>query len=341
MKNNSYDKKIFRLLFILNRLANQEIVATTSLAEEFNVTVRTVQRDLELLSMTGFPLSLNNGTYKFEEGFSLRKISVTPEEKFLLMLFYRLFSQTDKPFIDIAKNLLDKVLVSSDKKDILFNEISSKYKKNVLKEEFTNFSDSLAVRLENCKYPQSFVEKVDSYLAKIKEKINALNTKDKVGIKAEFTRQYENNKPVATMWVPKSYFNDNTAKYDFSTHKKEREFTVRTHLPGKFRKSFRISLHLDMFFNFWGVHFKARQITCFDDFAAHLGFPKELKLFDYDSAHGTRGNKHQLLITHGSLNWEKEIPLLREEIKPFLNKKSGIPWSKSWDERKKKWKTIR
>ena len=230
---NDYDKKLFRFVYILNRLSNREKVTTANLAREFNVTVRTAQRDLGLLSLTGFPVSLDNGTYKFEEGFSLRRISVTPEEKFLLMLFYRLFSQTDKPFIDTAKNLLDKVLVSSDKKDILFDEISSQYKKNILKDEFTNFSDSLAVRLENCKYPRSFVEKVDAYLAEVKDKIQALNTRDKVDIKVEFTRQYENNKPIATIWVPKSYFKDNTAKYDFSTHNKEREFTIRTHLPGE------------------------------------------------------------------------------------------------------------
>jgi len=259
----------------------------------------------------------------------------------LLMLFYRLFSQTDHPLNITAKNLLDKVLVATDKKDILYNEISTRYKKKVLKEEFTNFSDLLAVRLENCKYPRSFIQKVDDYLAVIEEKVKELRVKEKVAIRAKFTRLYENNKPIATISIPKSYFKDNTAKYDFSTHNQEREFTIRTHLPGKFRKSFRISLHLDMFFNFWGTHFKARQITCFDDFAAYLGFPTELKLFDYDSAHGARGNKHQLLITHGSLNWEKEIPLSRQEIKPFLNKKSGLPCSRSWDARNKRWKVKR
>ena len=54
MKNDSYDKKIFRLVYILNKLSNREKITTANLSHEFNVTVRTVQRDLELLSMTGF-----------------------------------------------------------------------------------------------------------------------------------------------------------------------------------------------------------------------------------------------------------------------------------------------
>ena len=74
MKNNSYDKKIFRLMFILNRLSSKEAITTPGLAQEFNVTTRTVQRDLELLSQTGFPLFFDNGTYKFTDGFSIRKI---------------------------------------------------------------------------------------------------------------------------------------------------------------------------------------------------------------------------------------------------------------------------
>ncbi|MBU0896722.1 MAG: HTH domain-containing protein, partial [Candidatus Omnitrophica bacterium] len=56
MKNKSYDKKIFRLLFILNKLETRKKVSTSDLAKEFNVSLRTVQRDIELLSMAGFPL---------------------------------------------------------------------------------------------------------------------------------------------------------------------------------------------------------------------------------------------------------------------------------------------
>ena len=341
MKNNSYDKKMFRVFYVLNRLSNGEPVTAVGLASEFGVTVRTVQRDLELLLTTGFPLRFDGRAYSFEEGFSLRKISVTPEEKFLLMLFYKLFSQTEKPLNSTAKNLLNKVIATSEDKSKRSSERSIEAKRKILKEEFTNFSDLLASRLEDSEYPRTLIDKVDACSAEMKEKVRTLSIRDKVAIIIQTTGQYENDKPIASIRVPKAYFKDKTAKFDFSPKERNREFTVITHLPSKFHKKFRVSLRLDMFFSFWGTHFKVKQITCFDNFAAYLGFPRNLKRFNYDASYGARNNKHQVLLTRAALIWEKEIPLSREEMKPFLNKKSGTLWSKSWDEKKKKWKIKR
>ena len=73
-KNKDYDKRIFRLLYILNKLDSSKSVSTKELAEEFNVSIRTVQRDLELLNLSGFLLtSPQRGFYKFEDGYSLKK----------------------------------------------------------------------------------------------------------------------------------------------------------------------------------------------------------------------------------------------------------------------------
>ena len=48
-----YDRRIFRLMFILRELRKTKIVCTKGLAREFNVTSRTVQRDIELLQSLG------------------------------------------------------------------------------------------------------------------------------------------------------------------------------------------------------------------------------------------------------------------------------------------------
>jgi len=292
------------------------------------------------LLTTGFPLRFDGRAYTFEEGFSLRKISVTPEEKFLLMLFYKLFSQTEKHLNSTAKNLLSKVLATSESKSGR-SDRSIDAKREILKEEFTNFSDLLAVRLEDSECPRPLIVKADACLAEIKEKVRVLSVRDKVAIRIQTTGQYENEKPIASIRAPKAYFRDETAKFDFSSQERDREFTISTHLPSKFRKSFRISLRLDMFFNFWGTHFKTKQISCFDGFAERLGFPKRLKRFNYDASYGASNNNHRLLITRAALIWEKEIPLSREEMKPFLNKKSGTLWSRSWDKKKKGWKIER
>ena len=96
-KNKSYDKKIFRLFYILNRLDTSKDVTTRELSEEFDVTYRTVQRDLQLLNITGFPIvTSEKGHHSFLEGFSLKKMLLTKEEsigeKSKIALHYR----TDK-----------------------------------------------------------------------------------------------------------------------------------------------------------------------------------------------------------------------------------------------------
>ena len=66
MNYKSYDKRIFRLIYTLNKLDNGASVSTKELANEFNVSTRTIQRDIELLNMAGFPMmSVNKGKYNF------------------------------------------------------------------------------------------------------------------------------------------------------------------------------------------------------------------------------------------------------------------------------------
>gem|GEM_PF-4854342 len=311
---------MFRFVSILTKLSNKERVTTVGLARDFDVTKRTIQRDMELLCQMYWPIRFCDGFYKFVEGFSLRKIAVTPEEKLLLTLFYRLFSQAGRPLSTTAKSLLDKVLVSSDVSEQLLNQQTVE----IIKKEFGDFSTQLAVRLENNKCPQSFIAKIDEYLIKAEEKLKKLSAKDGVTIQLEPTKRYESGVPIAVITIPKSYFKDEINKYDFSTHEDKREFKLIPHLPNKYFKSFRVSLDLHMAFNFWGTHLETRQITCFDHLAECLGFPKKSKLFNYSCSHGADNGKDKVLITTASLRWEREIPMPSEDLKPLLNKSGGL-----------------
>lgn len=58
----SYDRKLFRLFFVLNELSTNRIARTRDLAEELNVSARTVQRDVELLQMMGECIDYDMGT---------------------------------------------------------------------------------------------------------------------------------------------------------------------------------------------------------------------------------------------------------------------------------------
>lgn len=57
------DMKIDRLLGIIISLLNQEAMTARQLAEKFEVSARTIQRDMESISMAGVPIVSNTGLY--------------------------------------------------------------------------------------------------------------------------------------------------------------------------------------------------------------------------------------------------------------------------------------
>ncbi|TRZ51756.1 MAG: WYL domain-containing protein [Dehalococcoidia bacterium] len=111
-KTKNYDKKIFRLLFALNKLDRGGKVSTSELSKEFNVSQRTVQRDLELLNMAGFPLAAldDKGQHAFAEGFSLKKLMLTKEEASLLSFMLEVSKSLGRDFEESFGQLLKKVL---------------------------------------------------------------------------------------------------------------------------------------------------------------------------------------------------------------------------------------
>jgi predicted DNA-binding transcriptional regulator YafY len=115
MKNKNYDKKIFRLVSILNKLNGGGKVRSSQLAEEFNVSIRSVQRDLDLLNLTGFPLDTpEKGIYSFMPGFSLRKLMLTNEEASLLTFFHEIADSLGKNFSESFRSLVSKVLAKEE-----------------------------------------------------------------------------------------------------------------------------------------------------------------------------------------------------------------------------------
>ena len=111
-KPKNYDKKIFRLLYALNKLDTGGKVSTRELCREFNVSQRTVQRDLELLNMAGFPLAAldNKGQHAFAEGFSLKKLMLSKEEASLLSFMLEVSKSLGRDFEESFGKLLKKVL---------------------------------------------------------------------------------------------------------------------------------------------------------------------------------------------------------------------------------------
>jgi len=114
-KDKHYDKKIFRIIYVLNKLDGGGRVSTRELAEEFNVSIRTVQRDLELVNSAGFPivpLEGPKGTYTFLDGFSLKRMLLSEEEASLLSFLYEiahsLGTELEESFRELFKRVLTR-----------------------------------------------------------------------------------------------------------------------------------------------------------------------------------------------------------------------------------------
>jgi len=110
MPAKNHDSKIFRIIAILKKLDARERVTSRTLAEEFNVNVRTIQRDINLLNITGFPIfSDESGYYSFMEDFSLANIATSKEEASLLSLLNEISASLGKDFEKSFETILRKV----------------------------------------------------------------------------------------------------------------------------------------------------------------------------------------------------------------------------------------
>jgi hypothetical protein len=319
MKNKSYDKKIFRLFHALQRLNGGDFFKTSELAREFNVTARTVQRDLELLDSAGFPLVYENDGYRFMDGFSLQKITVTPAERFLLNSFFNLFSKAGAPLDGVASGFLSKLL-SIPKESCSGRQLDTQ-RKAIIKKEVNELSKAIEAKLEDLTFPTPFKRKVDEFLNLIENKMGGLKKSTRVDMTR--SRTYCQREPVATITIAKTYFDDPHRNLDYSAEK-NRVFKIKFLLPNQFFKSFRAVLKVDLNFRFWGPHLKAKTITHFDEFAAYLGFSKDEKEFHYEASYGSNSKRAEVLITRASISWQETIPMSKEIVKPFLKKTGGI-----------------
>ena len=60
--------KIDRLLSIIVILLNKDIITARELADRFEVSIRTIYRDIETINLAGIPIVSNQGKYR---GFSI------------------------------------------------------------------------------------------------------------------------------------------------------------------------------------------------------------------------------------------------------------------------------
>ena len=115
---HDYDTILKRLTIILSRLNSGEALSVKALAEEFNVSERTIQRDFNE-RLISFPVYQDKKKWKMQDGFRLEKSS-SIEEAVVLDIMEKLIEGAGSQFSTKANTLLSKI------KNKTFNPIYTK-----------------------------------------------------------------------------------------------------------------------------------------------------------------------------------------------------------------------
>ena len=104
---HDYDKILTRLVTMLSRLNDGEALSVKELAEEFNVSERTIQRDFNE-RLVSFPIYQENKKWKMMDGYKLEKTS-SIEDAVVLDIIEKLAEGAGHRFAMKAERLLSKL----------------------------------------------------------------------------------------------------------------------------------------------------------------------------------------------------------------------------------------
>ena len=105
---HDYDTILTRLTIILSRLNDGEALSVKEVAEEFNVSERTIQRDFNERLISSFPVYQDKKKWKMQDGFKLEK-STSVEDAVVLDIMQKLMEGAGNTFSAKANKLLSKI----------------------------------------------------------------------------------------------------------------------------------------------------------------------------------------------------------------------------------------
>ena len=104
---HDYDKILTRLILILSRLNDGEALSVKELAEEFNVSTRTLQRDFNE-RLSAFPVYQDKRRWKMQDGFRVEKTK-SIEEQLVLDIIEKMTDSIGGKFATTSHKLLSKI----------------------------------------------------------------------------------------------------------------------------------------------------------------------------------------------------------------------------------------
>lgn len=125
-----------RLISILTLLKSKRLLTATELAQKFNVSVRTIYRDIRKLEEAGIPITTIEGKgYSLMDGYTIAPVQFTEKQANALITAEHLINQSnDSSFVKDFKEVLTKIKsvfrTSIQEKSELLNSKIHVYKMN-------------------------------------------------------------------------------------------------------------------------------------------------------------------------------------------------------------------
>jgi len=152
--NDNDTKRLSRLTAILLQLQSKRLVTATALANKFNVSIRTIYRDIRALEQAGVPILTEEGKgYSLMDGYKIPPIMFTQSQANALILAEQLvLKNKDASFIKDYSEAIDKikaVLRQTDKDKVNLLTDRTRFELNVNRERNSNNISELQHALTN------------------------------------------------------------------------------------------------------------------------------------------------------------------------------------------------
>jgi predicted DNA-binding transcriptional regulator YafY len=147
-------RRLSRLTAILTQLQMKRLTTATSLADKFNVSFRTIYRDIRALEQAGVPILTEEGKgYTLMEGYKIPPVMFSESQANALILAEQLvLKNKDSSFIKDYTDAIDKikaVLKQADKEKANLLADRTRFEQNIKRERNSNNISELQQALTN------------------------------------------------------------------------------------------------------------------------------------------------------------------------------------------------
>lgn len=182
--NDNDTKRLSRLTAILTQLQTKRLITATTLADKFNVSVRTIYRDIRALEQSGVPIITEDGKgYSLMEGYKIPPVMFTESQANALILAEQLvLKNKDASFVKDYSEAIEKIkavlgYTVKDKANILAER--TRFSQNINRERNSNSLSDLQFALTNyCLTKIEYSNEANKPTSRLIEPFALLNTQE-------------------------------------------------------------------------------------------------------------------------------------------------------------------